>query len=284
MRKLMVLSTLPSSPRMRGEVSARTVGGHVAISRLGMLAATLLLCANCTTSVGELWPTAINVDRKRGCAEIREVNWAGSMKNDGTYDADDDFIEIQNTDCNKPIDIADWRIELTGDVKRIYYVPKVGNTTVQPGKFAVIIAKAGGAFRDQGNADYTPVVLEGLSIPERNWSITTRTAENFLMESGINTTEADDAQSRNFPLSGSVDGFTTRSMERTEDQFEEEGGSVSTWHASTPCNETSPSQITTLYGTGCGAGQIGVSGRYVHPDYSQRTFATPGEKNTPDYK
>jgi hypothetical protein len=31
--------------------------------------------------------------------------------------ADDDFIEIQNTDCNKPIDITDWRIELTGDVK-----------------------------------------------------------------------------------------------------------------------------------------------------------------------
>jgi hypothetical protein len=242
------------------------------------------LLMNCTSSVTELWPTAINVDRKRGCAEIREVNWAGSMKNDGTYDGDDDFIEIQNTDCNKPIDIADWRIELTGDVKRIYYVPKVGNTTIQPGKFAVIISKAGGAFRDQGNADYTPVVLEGLAIPERNWSITTRTAENFLMESGVNTTEADDAQSRSFPLSGSVDGFTTRSMERTEDQFEEEGGSVSTWHASTPCNETSPSQITTLYGTGCGTGQIGVSGRFVHPDYSQRTFATPGEKNTPDYK
>jgi len=246
---------------------------------------SLPLQMRCTSSVGKLWPTAINVDRKRGCAEIREVNWAGSMKNDGTYDADDDFIEIQNTDCNKPIDLTDWRIEFTGDVKRIFYVPAGPNNVVYPGKFGVIIAKANGAFRDQGDANYTPIVLPGLFIPERNWAITTRTAENFLMESGINTTEADDATSRNFPLSGSFDGYVTRSMERTEDTFEEEGGSISTWHASTPCNETSPSQQTTrLLGSGCSNSNDGATGRFVHPDYALRTFATPGERNTPDYK
>ena len=252
--------------------------------RYSLFAGACLQILNCTTSVGETWPTAINVDRKRGCAEIREVNWAGSMKNDGSYDADDDFIEIQNTDCNKPIDLTDWRIELTGDVKRIFYVPAGADNVVQPGKFAVIIAKDSGAFRDQGNSNYKPIILPGLFVPERNWSITTRTAENFLMESGVNTTEADDATSRNFPLSGSFDGYTTRSMERTEDTFEEEGGSVSTWHASTPCNETSPSQATILYGTGCSPGAIGAGGRYIHANYAQRTFATPGEKNTPDYK
>ena len=239
---------------------------------------------NCTSKVGDTWPTAINVDRKRGCAEIREVNWAGSMKNDGTYDGDDDFIEIQNTDCNKPIDLTDWRIELTGDLKKTYYVPAGPNNIIQPGKFAVLIAKSNGAFRDQGDANYKPILLTGLAVPERNWSITTRTAENFLMESGVNTTEADDATSRNFPLSGSFDGYTVRSMERTEDAFEEEGGSISTWHASTPCNETSPSQATTLYGVGCSSTTPGSSGRYVHGDYSLRTFATPGELNTPDYK
>ncbi|MBV6494444.1 MAG: hypothetical protein LDLANPLL_02477 [Turneriella sp.] len=240
---------------------------------------------HCTSSVGEPWPTAINVDRKRGCAEIREVNWGGSMKNNGTYDADDDFIEIQNSDCNKPIDLTDWRIELSGDVKKIYYIPAGPNNTVSPGAFKVIIAKASGAFRDQGSADYKPIVLTGLAIPERNWSITTRTAENFLMESGINTTESDDATSRNFPLSGAFDGYTVRSMERTEDTFEEEGGSVSTWHASTPCNETSPSgQGTPLMGTACSTTSIGASGKNVHADYHLRTFATPGEKNTPDYK
>lgn len=244
-----------------------------------------LLVAHCTSSVGELWPTAINIDRKRGCAEIREVNWAGSMKNNGVYDADDDFIEIQNTDCNKPIDLTDWRLEFTGDVKRIFYVPPGPNNIIQPGKFGVIIAKADGAFREQGNPDYKPIHLPGLFIPERNWAITTRTAENFLMESGINTTEADDATSRNFPLSGSFDGYVTRSMERTEDQFEEEGGSVSTWHASTPCNENSPSeQVTPLLGTGCTPSMAGKTGRYVHPDYRLRTYATPGERNTPDYK
>lgn len=243
------------------------------------------LLAQCTSEVGEPWPTAINVDRKRGCAEIREVNWGGSMKNDGTYDADDDFIEIQNLDCNKPIDLTNWRIEISGDVHRIFYVPATPNNTVQPGGYAVIISKASGAFRDQGAADYKPIVLPGLYIPERNWSITTRTGENFLMESGINTTEADDATVRNFPLSGAFDGYTVRSMERTEDRFEEEGGAISTWHASTPCNENSPSaQVTPLLGVNCTATFAGVTGKNVHADYGLRTFATPGEKNTPDYR
>lgn len=245
----------------------------------------VLLFSQCSTDVGTPWATAVNIDRKRGCAEIREVNWGGSMRNDGHYDADDDFIEIQNTDCNKPVDLANWRIEMSGDVKRIFYVPSGGNTVIQPGKFAVIISKSDGAFRKQSDSDYNPIHLPGLFVPERNWSITTRTAENFLMESGVNTTEADDATSRNFPLSGSFDGFTVRSMERTEDQFEEEGGSVSTWHASTPCNETSPSQQTAdLMGVDCTAAYAGASGKHVHSNYSGRTFATPGEKNTPDYK
>lgn len=258
---------------------------RIYISYLSLATGLSPWLVNCSSKVGDTWPTAINVDRKRGCAEIREVNWAGSMKNDGTYDADDDFIEIQNTDCNKPVDLTDWRIELTGDVKRIFYVPAGSNNTVQPGKFAVIIAKEGGAFRQQSDPDYKPIVLPGLFIPERNWSITTRTAENFLMESGVNTTEADDATSRNFPLSGSFDGYTVRSMERTEDAFEEEGGSISTWHAATPCNETSPSQQqTTLLGIDCTSTYAGATGKYVHAEYRSRTFATPGEKNTPDYK
>lgn len=250
-----------------------------------LFAGFCLQTVNCTSSVGELWPTAINVDRKRGCATIREINWGGSFRNDGTYDAHDDFIEIQNIDCNKPIDLTDWRIELSGDVHRIYYVPAGPNNTVQPGRFAVIVAKASGAFRQQNDPDYRPIVLPGLEIPERNWAITTRTAENFLMESGVNTTEADDAVSRNFPLAGAMDGYTVRSMERTEDRFEEEGGSVATWHASTPCNETFPSgQQTQLLGTDCSATYSGATGKYVHADYRARTFATPGEINTPDYK
>jgi|JI8StandDraft_1071087.scaffolds.fasta_scaffold29078_2 hypothetical protein len=272
--------TSPPAPLLEKERGARSI---LALCCLAMGLNPLLM--NCTSSVGELWPTAINVDRKRGCAEIREVNWAGSMKNDGTYDADDDFIEIQNTDCNKPVDLTDWRIELTGDVKRIYYVPAGPNNTVQPGKFVVLISKEAGAFRQQGDPDYKPIVVPGLYVPERNWSITTRTAENFLMESGVNTTEADDATSRNFPLSGSFDGYTVRSMERTEDAFEEEGGSISTWHASTPCNETSPSQQqTALLGIDCTNTYSGATGKYVHTDYRARTYATPGEKNTPDYK
>ncbi|HRP70602.1 MAG TPA: hypothetical protein PLY93_13820 [Turneriella sp.] len=252
---------------------------------LFVLALAAVSFSACTSSVGEPWPTAINVDRKRGCAEIREVNWGGSMKNDGTYDADDDFIEIQNSDCNKPVDLTDWRIELSGDIHKIFYIPAGANNTIAPGGFKVIVGKASGAFRDQGSADYQPIVLPDLAIPERNWAITTRTAENFLMESGINTTEADDSTSRNFPLSGAFDGYTVRSMERTEDTFEEEGGSVSTWHASTPCNETSPSgQGTPLMGTACSTTSNGASGKNVHADYRLRTFATPGEKNTPDYK
>ncbi len=248
---------------------------------LFLLVATL----SCTTEVGEPWPTAVNLDRRRGCASMSEVNWAGSITNMGQYDADDDFIEIYNRDCNKPIDLTGWMFILRGAYYRVFVVPGGQDNVVPIGGLAVLVGKKNGAFRAcepsvNPNCDpnYKVIHVPGLFIPERDWTIESKTAENFLIENAIN-------QEHGRPFAGSFDGVATRSMERTDNNFEEEGGAISSWFSYTPCNEASPSlQATKLLGTGCSPGFVGYSGRNVHPHYSLRTFASPGEVNTPDYQ
>ena len=240
--------------------------------------ALLLLAVHCSSELGSPRQTAINLDRRRGCVIIQEVNWAGSMKNNGSYDADDDFLEMVNRDCNKPVDLTDWRLIMRGDVNRIYYVPPGPNNVVGPGQFAVIIAKTDGAFQQGSDSAYKPISLPGFFIPERNWTIETQTAEDFLIENEI-------GNSHGWPLAGGFDGVVTRSMERTDDNFEEEGVYVSSWFSYTPCNETSPSQsVTRLLGTSCTNFSIGSSGKFVNSQFNLRTFASPGEQNTPDYR
>lgn len=245
---------------------------------LGIMLMDLGFLLQCSSELGNPRPTAINLDRRRGCAIIQEVNWAGSMRNDGTYDADDDFIEILNRDCNKPIDLAGWRIILRGDVNRIFYVPKGPNTIVGIGQYGVIIGKKDGAFKQGSHTDYRPIHLPGFFIPEKNWTIETKTGEDFLIENEIGARH-------NLPLAGSFDGVLTRSMERTLDNFEEEGGSISSWFSYTPCNEASPGgQSTLLMGTACTNFFTGHTGKYVDSSYNRRTFASVGEINTPDYR
>lgn len=239
----------------------------------------------CTTEVGEPWPTALDLDRRRGCATMNEVNWAGSVSNLGVHDPDDDFIEIYNRDCNKPIDLKGWRFILRGAYYREFVVPGGQDTIVPVGGLAVVAKKTTGAFRPCNLAEnpkcdpnFKIMVLPELFIPDRDWTIETKTAENFLIENEIN-------QRRGPPFAGGFDGLVTRSMERTDNNFEEEGGSISSWFSFSPCNETSPSlQATKLLGVGCTATFPGASGRNVHPAYSLRTFASPGEINTPDYQ
>lgn len=249
---------------------------HITLA-LGLLAGAMFAAA-CSSNVEKPRDTAVNADRRRGCALIFEVNWAGSMKNNGQYDPDDDFLEIMNVDCNKPIDLAGWWLIMDGDIKRTFVVPAGPNTVIAPNQVGVIIGKANGAFRDQGNPDYKPIVLPGFFIPERHWTIETKTAENFLIENAINTLHGP-------PLSGAFDSVTTRSMQRSQDRFEDETGAVSSWFSASPCNENSPSlQAAALLGNACTNTNVGASGRFVHADYALRTFATPGEENTPDYR
>jgi hypothetical protein len=236
------------------------------------------------TEVTEPDPTAIDKDRKRGCVSVRELGWAGSMDNAGNFDPDDDFIEFDNSDCNKPVDLSGWMLHLRGDMELIYIVPDddSGANIVLPGELKVLIAKRSGAFRANAETGYAPIHVPGMYFPERNFAIETRTAEDFLIENEFNNKYGE-------PLAGGFDGYTVRSMERTDDNFDEEGTSVTSWHSYTPCNESPPATSDYLYGTGCKENgdvnlQIGQTGSNVHADYAERTYASPGERNTPQYK
>ena len=233
----------------------------------------LLHCSN----VGQTDPTALELDRKRGCMIIEEINWVGSLRNDGSYDADDDFLEMRNRTCNKAVDLTGWELIMEGEFNRIYIIPSGPNNIIQPNQLAVLINKRDGAFRENGT--YKPIVVPGMIFPHRSFTIETRTAENFLMENAVNNLEGE-------PLAGGYDGYTIRSMERTEDTFDEEGSRFASWHSSTPCNEEYASSDMLLFGTGCGMADspLGRTGINIYQDYTQRTFATPGEKNTLNYE
>lgn len=252
---------------------------------LTFLLVSLGLLSSCMTEVTDPDETATDKDRKRGCLVVTEVNWAGSMTNSGTLDPDDDFIEVNNRDCNKPVDLTGWEFVLDGDVQRTYVIPEApsGKTNIiQPVETRVLIAKADGAFRENSANSYYPIHVPGMILPEVNWTIETFTAEHFLIENEFNNKNGK-------PLGGNYDGYTVRSMERTDDNFDEEGTSVTSWHSYTPCNEDSPGGSELLLGTGCSDSgtvneQIGYTGINVNENYSERTFASPGQGNTPQYK
>lgn len=234
-----------------------------------VLACFLSFLAACSSEVGTVQETAADKNLRRGCLTVREVGWAGSVSDTGSHDPDDDFLELANVDCNIPMDLTGWQLILRGEIHRIYIVPKGDNNIVEPGELVVIAAKKDGAF---GQA--AQIILPELRLPERDWSLETRTAEDFLIENEMNIREGE-------PLAGGYDGYTTRSMERTDDRFNEEGGAVTSWHSFTPCNEGYPGEAGML-GSSCRDDEdsIGLTGNNVADGYRARTFASPGESNT----
>ena len=248
-----------------------------------ILCVLCVLCGNilfflsqcASTEVGPIQETAAKKNIRRACLTLREIGWAGSVSNNGKYDPDDDFLEIQNTDCNIDMDLTGFRIFLHGDEERIYTVPTAPGLTnlVKPRDYIVIAAKTGGAF-----GGHAQVILPGMHFPNRNFTIETKTREDFLMENEINIRDG-------LPLAGGYDGYTTRSMERTDDRFDEEGTALTSWHSSSPCNERSPGSFGIL-GSACrdDATSAGLSGSRIVDGFEKRTFATPGEENTGGYR
>jgi len=243
-----------------------------------LLGSGFLLCAS---DLGDLDPTCMKKACKRSCLTVRELNWSGSITNDGVYDPDDDFIELYNEECGIPVDLTGFQFLMEGSIVRTYIIPKADGdkNIIEPQELKAVIAKADGAFGAKNpETGYDPIVLKGMFLPSRNFSVETRTIEDFLIENKMNNEDG-------YPLGGSYDGYTSRSMEKTEDKFDEEGGEITSWHSSTGCNEDVPG-TTGVLGTACSNpddDDIGVSGSNVHEDFAQRTFATPGEINTMHY-
>ena len=245
---------------------------------------SLVLCTGACTQLGTPSVTALNENLLRGCMTVREINWAGSMTNDGIHDPEDDFIEFENTDCGIPTDITGWKLVFRGQEPKIVFVPPANegySNVIPPNGLATLIHKEKGAFQRNENENYHVILVPGLSIPYRDFTIETRTKEDFLIENELNVRQGE-------PLAGAFDGYTTRSMERTEDSFDEEGGAATSWHTHTPCNENFPG-ASSILGTQCrmnndAENPIGYTGTNIHDDHRQRTFSSPGESNSDKYE
>lgn len=188
---------------------------------------------------------------ERGNMLINEINFAGSVSDDGTFDADDIFIELWNRHP-RPINVSNWRLEVFGDTEgyvpdRGYQIPVVKDP-IQSNGYFVIAKKRDGAFKDVAN-----VFIEDLELGKQVFELEMRDCDQKLMES---------AGSRDVPVfTGGYDLVSVRSMERAQLIFSNGGGSAINWHAYS--DNTAPPAIA--------------------EGYRQHTLATPGEANSPDY-
>lgn len=197
------------------------------------------------------WDFGSCTSGERGNMTINEVHFAGSVTDDGTLDSDDVFIELWNRHP-RPINVSNWRIGIWGNTEGYvpdegYLIPETDIVIPVNGHF-VIARKADGAF-----ADIADVFIPDLEIGKSFFYIELRDCDQKLMES---------AGSRDVPaFSGGYDLVTARSMERAQLIFQNRGDAAINWHA---------------YSVNAGSNTI-------REGWRERTLASPGIANSPDY-
>ena len=188
---------------------------------------------------------------ERGSVRISEVNWAGSVDDDGNYDPDDVFIELRNQ-YHRPYNISGWRVYLDGDYQQSFRLPQI-DEPLQPNQYFVIAAKEDGAF-----GDIADVVDDRLKLGKRAVYITLRDADRRLIESAGSRTEP--------PFAGGYDLVTVRSMERAQVLFHNIGSADRSWHANTDDLNNAPE-----------------GRRNIREGWQRYTLASPGQANSADY-
>ncbi len=187
---------------------------------------------------------------ERGTVQITEVLWSGSVKDDGTRDRDDNFVEIRNTG-DGPINISGWQLQIEGEVNRTIIIPD-SDVELDVGEHAFIAAKDTGCFKTP-----TWVVSElnfGFGDP---FKITLRDSDERLIEP-IGSTDMP-------PFAGGYDLVISRSMERVELMFGGAGTTPSSWHYYTPTETDYPNYEA------------------IDDECRRFTHASPGAPNSPDY-
>lgn len=214
---------------------------------------------------------------ERGNFIITEINWAGSVErvNDGyVHHPDDVFIELQNRH-NRPMYLTDWLLTVETGIsmdtvqvihdrhraaRQTYLLPlRELNRPVEPNEFVVIAARRDGAFRQ---ADY---YIDDLRLPDAPFAMTLQDLDERLLD-GV-------GDHRKPLFAGSWDLVTARSMERTQLLFNNRGDRDLAWH-SYSLNEFSTDSDAELH--------IELRSG-VHEAFIERTLATPGKPNSPDY-
>ena len=182
----------------------------------------------------------------RGNLQISEINFGGSVNDDGVLDADDIFIELWNKHPHA-LNISGWRITVDGDFNASYRIPTV-KTVIPINGYFVIAAKDDGAF-----ADIADVFIPDLRLGKKKVRIEIRDIDKVLIEDGGSTTTR--------AFAGGYDGVTVRSMERVSLVFGNRGSNGVNWHAYS--EDTSEPTIA--------------------KGYRKFTLSSPGVANTKDY-
>lgn len=210
---------------------------------------------------------------ERGSIQITEVNWAGSVRGSleagWTHDKDDIFIELRNT-YFRPVYLTGWQVQVkytngrdpiarpVGSSRQRYYtftLPERENgLPVQPNEYVTIAKKRDGAYP---NADF---YVEDLFVPGDGFALKLMDIDDRRIDDvGSDEVEA---------FAGSWDGVTTRSMERVQLIFSNQGNRESSFH-SYSANPWEPlhTQLS----------------RNIAEEYRSLTLASPGAANSTDY-
>lgn len=187
---------------------------------------------------------------ERGTVKITEILWSGSVTNDGVWDPADVFLEIRNEGV-RPMRLKDWYIEMDGPIRKTWRIPEM-SVDLEVGYHLFIAAKTDGCFPD---AD---LVIPGMDFTRGDaLELTLRDPDERLIE------PAGDAYMP--PFAGVYDGQVSRSMEKVELIFGGRGNEPQSWHHYTVAEVDVPNN--TRVAEGC----------------RQRTLASPGKPNSPDY-
>lgn len=188
---------------------------------------------------------------ERGSVHINEINWAGSVDDDGNYDPDDVFIELRN-EYHRPYNLSGWRINVDGDYQYSFRLPEM-DEPLEPNRHLVIAAKEDGAF-----GEVADVIDERLKLGKRAVRVELRDADRRLVEPAGSSTEP--------PFAGGYDLVTVRSMERTQMLFDNIGSNDRSWHSNTDDLNEAP------------------EGREnIREGWREYTLASPGSPNSADY-
>ncbi len=207
---------------------------------------------------------------ERGNIMVTEVGFAGSVADDGTWDPDDVFLELQNRHP-RTLNVTGWHVILEGDVVRTLIIPpkdpsctsadKVSDPDrcyhrIAPNAFFVIASKDDGAFGAAAD-----LIMSDLEFGQTYIYVDIRDANLKKMENA--------GHDGRRVFSGGYDTYATRTMERVQLIFGNRGNASRNWHAFSD---------NTTYFSDTDTENPGVA-----QGYRARTFASPGVANSRDY-
>lgn len=187
---------------------------------------------------------------ERGNIKVSEILWSGSVRNDGTWDPADVFVEIRNEGA-RPANLGGWHLILEGAREITWRIPS-SDFDLNSGEHRYIAAKNTGCFPEP---DW---VIPSLEFPYGDpIELTLRDPDERLIEPAGSETMP--------PYAGGYDLRVSRSMEKVELMFGGRGSQPESWHHYTLSEVEVPNRDK------------------VHEDCRARTLASPGRPNSPDY-